>query len=251
MFRSQISTIRTASLRLITRCPRATDTRLAKQCTSNNETILSRIPVFDVNTGFNYKNLYCAVCHNVDTENMKIWPPIFDTGCACTLGERGCEAKRDLIEVNQCEFYFDWKNITDCTVTSQVVDTCLPKFSNMSKLCASSAMSIVVEPSKSVFSPTTLYRNMHCAICNDKQLDGASCNPNFIQHFGKSTMKVLSSSLNISSEALIEAKETASRLSKHVMNRSTKGKRSELHVIHVAFLLCSVFYMQQFLLLHT
>ena len=231
MFRYQVSTIRTASFRLITKCPRATDTRLAKQCTSNIETILSRIPIFDVNTGFNYNNLYCAVCHNVDTENIKIWPPIFDTGCACTLGERGCEAKREVSQIVQlrpklwtlvCQSFriwasyalpqqcpLLWKQAGHFSLKLRCTETCIVQFAMTNSWTARSAI-------QNIFDTEKL------------------------------TTKVLSSSLNISFEALIEAKETASRFSKHVMNRSTNGKLSELHVIHVAFLLCLVFYMQQF-----
>ena len=175
-----------------------------------NATVYSKVPVFDDNSSLNYQNIYCAICHNVDINNIQMWPFRYYPDCVCNVTDKHCiKNTTTLFNKNICKYYFLWTNITPC-LNQYTVDTCLPDYSEYIKKCKTSAMSTVVN---SRFGTT--YRNHFCAYCNGiSDLEPMECHVDDSSFIRSSTIKTisLSSIIDFTSEALLQATKYRSLL---------------------------------------
>ena len=137
---------------MISKCPSSwTEPIVRSRCSSHS----INMHVYDMN-GYNYRNIYCALCHNRTIDDISFWN-VDDNldlvpGCPTDLTHIKEEIKRRIHTIHG-------KNFRKCFVSNH----CHPTFSN---LTIKSACSSYVYPLFECFKGLS-YRNPHCALCSD------------------------------------------------------------------------------------
>ena len=136
--------------------------------------------------------------------NMRAWPFTFEASCACNTSQSNCTINEDVVQQKNCKYYFQWDNVTQC-FRDNVVDSCVPNFSQYSELCAKSAMSLTMTNGYG-----DLYKNKYCAMCNGKfKLDKSLC-----EEYNRHDLNIfpvsLSSMLDFTSAAILQTIESLS-----------------------------------------
>ncbi len=152
-------------------------------------------PVTSVNSGFTYRNYYCAVC-NKDSLDIKFWRPRLECPTLTGYSNRFKNITKDYIEANltlsddkHWGVFIDTNGVPvfhECYIDPAVPDTLThmirscsgkstvttcPKTYTLNNTIAELCLSYTAM----VFEPNAAYRNVHCAICNNASLDKLIC----------------------------------------------------------------------------
>lgn len=196
-------------LMAVVRCPEAwspadeRDEETKARCESANQrrfnlTYLDDLPVLSRQSGTLYRNVYCASC-NGDTRDLRSWTLVvectpkeaseaLDNGTATVTGyqyqsrkmtvrwggvdHKSASCKMAIKElVNKTDEYIIRElKVSPCTQTS-LVKTCPDSYDNAEVRQKCHSYTSLLEDSVNM----RVYKNLHCAICNKRNLNKLSC----------------------------------------------------------------------------
>ncbi|KAF6216028.1 hypothetical protein GE061_000365 [Apolygus lucorum] len=164
---------------------------------------MAGVPVSSNTTGITYRNLYCAMCHD-DHYDLHVWHPRLE--CSAFPLQLPPTNFSKLLEFNGT----NWGVTLDdrfypCTIDPVVPESamsfirrCQP---NVIRTCAINWTNIEVRSrceayTSLVYLGDKIYRNPHCAVCNNDPLQYLSCSPtlfrnNFPKEFSLVAFSVL------------------------------------------------------------
>ncbi|XP_070537054.1 uncharacterized protein [Ptychodera flava] len=154
------------------------DEKIRQQCEIiSDASVFTATPVGDV-TGRVFRNVYCAMCHEVNISSVRY----FSLAWKCPYSRR---IQRDILRhsgnvsatisaargIGECRL-LPWLpddlqgNVSSCTYS---IDTCSSTYDNKTviALCNNYTSKVSVLSSRRYYGIVTLYKNLHCAICND------------------------------------------------------------------------------------
>ena len=128
------------------------------------------MPLSNSKTYFVFRNIHCALCNNVSIEQLSPWEPQYDCNINTTLDAKTLDIKtlEDVRKLCRLEKY----------IPSHTARTCFPHVSscpnqtssNTSSTtadCSRDGLELYQQPNPSGDSYVSLFRNRHCAVCND------------------------------------------------------------------------------------
>ena len=151
---------------MFSKCPSSwTDPLLRSRCSSHS----INMHVYDMN-GYNYRNIYCALCHNRTITDIAFWD--IDNSLDLVQGYR-CPTDVTVIKytIKTHTYTIHGRNFRKCFVSNQCHET----FSNQTiKNACSSFVHRMFDCSKSIS-----YRNPHCSLCSqiEEQKLQKTCRP--------------------------------------------------------------------------
>ena len=141
------------------------------QNTVKNCTESFTMPLTDPKTNFVFRNIHCALCNNVSIEQLSPWQPRYDCSINTTLDAKTLDIKtlEDVMHLCRLEKY---------TPPSHTARTCFPHVSSCSNKtssntssttadCSHDGLELYQQPNPTGKGYVSLFRNRHCAVCND------------------------------------------------------------------------------------
>ena len=165
--------------RMITTCNKDTLENLKERCENPicNDS-LSNVPVMD-SIGISYRNVYCALCHNVETSELTAWKATFR--CDEKINDRSLQDQKSPNELDtMCS------NSSTCRLSLLPPDL-LPSHALPMRKCQPPVISTCRNKSKDanisckrytamVEFDSVIFKNPHCLLCNrDNFTDLLSC----------------------------------------------------------------------------
>ncbi|XP_022101464.1 uncharacterized protein LOC110985056 [Acanthaster planci] len=166
----------TTSFLLVSTCPdEATDTQAAILCEDPGiDDALGSIPCYSNKSGVHFRNVYCALCHGVNREELIPWDVLVD----CALAPRQYDVAKALLQSSVKNFDRIEQEL-GCAVIIQtpalddvrqkpracyldVIGHCATPQDPLSSVCESYTALVTVAGRES----TEVFRNPHCALCN-------------------------------------------------------------------------------------
>ena len=143
---------------MISKCPASwTEPIIRSRCSSHS----INMHVYDIN-GYNYRNIYCALCHNRTLEDISFWDvddnlDLVD-GCPIDVFDVVDDMKKQTLPIRGGIFRRCFER-----------DRCNETFSNLTIINACS--SYVYPLFDCLSNLLTLYRNPHCVLCSSHDSD--------------------------------------------------------------------------------
>ncbi|XP_056017805.1 adhesion G protein-coupled receptor E2-like [Ostrea edulis] len=207
---------------IVNSCPSGTDPYLKKKCETEND-------VFDhlssgLSSGYLYKNMYCALCN---FDNYVTWNPGIQCHWRYSLPEN--------LSVSSLQ------NDTDCYVTHSPPEgnrkqrTCFPISSNVTECQNKTLMTLCkfgyYVP---VFGMKTVFRNVHCAKCQNYPESNLTCNmksANLIPY--KPKRNIYNYSYRILFDLNLKKEMTETRFRLSVVGESTNSLSNVCDIDHL------------------
>ncbi|XP_033734228.1 uncharacterized protein LOC117323248 [Pecten maximus] len=153
---------------IVQTCPDRNDNGDLKTLCENgtfNDDITIRTPVSSVKTGLLYKNMYCAMCHHEDYITWR-------SGIDCTWRIDYYDRNYSLAAL---------RNDSNCRIVFEPPPSpvglepreCLPLIDT----CEETSNERCQAESRALVFGNTIYKNIHCALCNGEVLANLSCDP--------------------------------------------------------------------------
>ena len=151
---------------LIDRCPvenpEGVDSVILKKCENSTTEVLSSIPVtleFSVNWQIAFRNIFCALCHGFEKEDIIIWNVHADCRGNVTVTTKNIER----IVSDSCVTVYTPPvhagKLRQCYMVSELKSKCLAGPNNTTD---SIACQVYLAP---VVVSSQIYKNVHCAYC--------------------------------------------------------------------------------------
>lgn len=194
---------------MIGKCPPSiSDREVRKKCETRDDDFITGYPVTSNETGHTYKNVYCAWCHG-EQQRVIYWKPLFQCNSHVVHLEEASD--RTLLYRDGHWYYADYGNqkLLSCyfklqppngvsalrpciSVDYEQVDGCPAGTpAPLAQACASHTYTLFDYPNVSNgkdSQSTRVFRNVHCAQCNNVSTDWITCVPPSIRlqsgHFG-------------------------------------------------------------------
>ncbi|XP_070557796.1 uncharacterized protein [Ptychodera flava] len=171
---------------IIHRCQREwSDDEFRKKCEKTNDTsVLDLTPVFTLSDHDVYQNIYCAVCNGIDPSAVQFLPLQW----SCDIPRRTkAEIWHILRQHNISSAIATVQKIPDCKLTVGVpndvqeklpicvnyIKECPSDFGdlNLVQRCQNFTANIQVGSATSIRFALRFYKNIHCALCNEPQVN--------------------------------------------------------------------------------
>lgn len=162
---------------MTTSCPEQwpMDGGIARNCTED----VSAPPVTDLDTGFVFRNTYCAICNNVSSERTAVWR--MKLSCVSTLNIETASVENIVNSCSVCLFEkpfseesnprFCFPHVSSCPSNNLASET---DYHLIIDQCLEGPRSLVYAETTDSFGSQAvqaIYRNEYCAVCNNVSLE--------------------------------------------------------------------------------
>ncbi|CAH1794952.1 unnamed protein product [Owenia fusiformis] len=161
---------------VIGKCPRhfrRDNPTAAAKCESKDDKDPEHtVPVSGKQNGFLYKNVFCAMCNGLEQSDISFWQASIDCD---ELKEYKNRTLHDIIEQNKGTCFFTYTHSEySFTFCKRAISKCAKGIDRkLKKKCQKKPISYTYAKDTSWFYK--VYKNEHCALCNNEELNNTRC----------------------------------------------------------------------------